>query len=227
MTSPRPPLAAVLFDMDGVLCDSEPFICEAAIRMFRETHGVEAKPEDFVPFVGAGEDRYLGGVAAKHGVTLVMPRDKVRTYTIYLEIIRGRLHPLPGVADFIADCRRLGWKTAVATSADRMKMEGNLREIGLPPGSFDAHVMGEMAARKKPHPDLFLAAAAALGVEPARCVVVEDAPNGLEAARAAGMRRLGIASSFTAGQLTAAGAEFVAADLAEARRWLPALAGRG
>ncbi|MCE5199878.1 HAD hydrolase-like protein, partial [bacterium] len=58
-------IRGIIFDMDGVLVDSEPFICEAAMRMFAE-HGITVKPEDFLPFVGAGEDRYVGGVAEKY-----------------------------------------------------------------------------------------------------------------------------------------------------------------
>jgi len=209
-------LRAVIFDMDGVLCDSEPFIFEAACRMFLERHARVVQPADFRPFVGMGEDRFLGGVAGKHGVTLDLPSDKVRTYEIYLEIIRGRLRPLRGVPEFIAAARGRGLRLAVATSADRMKMEGNLREIGLAPASFDACVMGEMVARKKPHPDLFLRAAELIGAAPEACLVVEDAPNGLEAARAAGMRRLGLTTSFPAVALAAAGAEHTAPDLAAA-----------
>ena len=76
--------------------------------------------------------------------------------------------------------------------------------------------MGEMVARKKPHPDIFLRAAELIGVAPESCLVVEDAPNGLEAARAAGMRRLGLTTSFDAATLAAAGAEHTAPDLARA-----------
>ena len=125
-------IAGVIFDMDGVLVDSEPFIAEAAVRMFAEK-GVAVRPDDFRPFIGTGEDRFLGGVAEARGVALEMPRDKDRTYEIYLELIRGRLKPLPGVAKFIGRCRTLGLKLAVASSADRVKVEGNLRELGLPP----------------------------------------------------------------------------------------------
>jgi beta-phosphoglucomutase-like phosphatase (HAD superfamily) len=87
--------------MDGVLVDSEPFICEAAMRMFETTYGQIVKREDFAPFVGAGEDRFIGGVAEKYGISLSMPRDKFRTYEIYLDIIRGRLDPLPGAVGFV------------------------------------------------------------------------------------------------------------------------------
>ena len=78
----------VLFDMDGVLVDSEVFICRAACMMFEES-GLKVRPEDFLPFVGTGENRYLGGVAEKYGFAIEINEAKERTYDIYLEIIRG------------------------------------------------------------------------------------------------------------------------------------------
>lgn len=210
----EPLIRGIIFDMDGVLCDSEPFICEAACRMFAERHGVPVQAEDFVPFVGAGEDRYLGGVAAKHGISLVLPADKDRTYAIYLDIIRGRLKPLAGVTEFVVDCRRRGLKLAVATSADLIKMRGNLREIQLSVNTFDACVNGSEIERKKPDPEIFLSAAHKLALSPSRCLVVEDAPNGIQAAIAAGMRALGITTSFEPEMLKKAGANWVACDLA-------------
>ena len=201
--------------MDGVLCDSEPFICEAACRMFAESHGVTVSPEDFEPFVGAGEDRYLGGVAQQHHVTLHMPADKQRTYAIYLDIIRGRLDPLPGVVQFISDCRARGLKLAVATSADRVKMRGNLEQIGVAPEAFDACVTGSDVTHKKPHPEIFLAAAEQLGLAGDACLVVEDAPNGIRAAKAAAACCLGLTTSFAAGLLRSAGADWVAHDLSQ------------
>ena len=204
----------VIFDMDGVLCDSEPFICEAACRMFAERHNVTVSPEDFLPFVGAGENRYLGGVAEKHGVKLDLEPDKARTYAVYLEIIKGRLGPLPGVIEFVRECRRCGLKLAVATSADRVKLEGNLREIGLAIETFDVTVNGLQIERKKPHPDIFQLAAKRLGLSPETCLVVEDAPNGVQAAKAAGCKCLGLTTSFSESLLRQAGADWIAPNLA-------------
>ncbi|MCX6997206.1 MAG: HAD-IA family hydrolase [Kiritimatiellaeota bacterium] len=212
-----PPCRGIIFDMDGVLCDSEPLIAEAAGRMFREKYGAPVQPEDFQPFIGTGEARFLGGVAEKYGVRLEPAADKARTYAIYLELIRGRLRPLPGALDFVADSRARGLRLAVATSADRVKLDGNLREIGLSPTLFDALVTGSEVPRKKPHPDIFLRAAEKLGLPPADCLVVEDAPSGLQAGRAAGCRCLGLTTSFAAAVLTAAGANWIAADLEHAR----------
>jgi HAD superfamily hydrolase (TIGR01509 family) len=200
--------------MDGVLTDSEPFILDAATRMFAERYRVAVKHDDFLPFTGAGEDRFIGGVAQKYGIQLSMPDDKLRTYAIYLEIIQGRLQPLAGAVDFLEDCRRRKLKCAVATSADRIKMQGNLKEIGIPLERFDAIVTGSEIERKKPDPQCFQVAAERLGLSNARCIVVEDAVNGVKAGRAAGSRVLGITTSFDAATLRAAGADWIAADLA-------------
>lgn len=205
-------IEAVVFDMDGVLVDSEPFICEAAIRMFAE-RGLSVKPEDFIPFVGAGENRYVGGVAEKYGFPIDIERDKARTYAIYHQIVRGKLEPLPGVHDFISRARDKGLKLAVASSADRVKIATNLRELKLASDTFDVIVSGLDVVKKKPDPEIFLAAAAQLGVEPVGCLVVEDAVNGVAAARAAGMRCLGITTSFSADELAA---DWHAHSLAEA-----------
>ena len=206
-------IKAVIFDMDGVLVDSERYICDAAIRMLAE-EGVTARPADFLPFVGAGEDRYLGGVAAHYGVTLDLLAAKARTYALYDSIVRGRLVPLPGVYAFLALCAQRKLLTAVATSADATKMHINLREIALPEGRFDALVNGLDVNEKKPHPGIFLTAAARLGVAPAACLVVEDAVNGVAAARAAGCRCLALTTTFSREALT--GADWFAATLADA-----------
>ena len=213
-------IQAVIFDMDGVLVDTEKFICEAGIKMFEEK-GITTQPDDFLDFVGMGENRYLGGVAEKYGVHLDLDQDKKRTYEIYDEIVKGRIEPLPGVLDFLQQCKELSLKTAVATSADRTKMEINLREMGLSEEHFNICVNGLEVERKKPHPDIFLFAAKQLGIPPEYCLVVEDAISGIEAGKAAGSKCLGLTTSFTAEQL--AKADWISNTLAdapsEAIRW--------
>jgi len=211
----QPPLAlpaGVIFDMDGVLVDSEPFICKAACMMFDEL-GLRVRPEDFVPFVGMGENRYLGGVAEHYRFQIDITQAKKRTYDIYLDIIRGRLQPLPGVHAFVEKCRLLGKKIAIASSADRRKVIGNLSEIHLPPDQFDAVITGEDVVHKKPNPEIFLLAASKLGLAPQHCLVVEDAVSGVAAAKAAGAVCLALTTSFARRQLQ--GADFFAPSLAE------------
>jgi len=202
----------VLFDMDGVLIDSEEYICRAAIEMFREK-GIDAKPEDFVPFVGMGENSYLGGVAHKYRLEPDIIELKARTYYIYESITHGKLNPLPGAIEFIDRCRKKRLKLALATSADRMKMEINLREMGLPESIFNATVNGLEVERKKPYPDIYLEAASRLGLKPEECLVVEDAVSGVRAGKAAGCKCLALTTSFKAEELKEA--DWICGTLAE------------
>jgi HAD superfamily hydrolase (TIGR01509 family) len=206
-------LKGVIFDMDGVIVDSEKFICEAAMKMFAE-HNLIVKPEDFLPFVGAGEDRYIGGVAEKYGLAIDIEEAKRRTYQIYGELVKGRLEPLPGVCEFIRKAREKGLKLAVASSADRIKININLTEAGIPPETFDVIVSGQDVVNKKPDPEIFLTAAGRLGLSPSECLVVEDAVNGVAAAKAGGFRCLALTTSFTPEEL--AGADWIVPTLAEA-----------
>lgn len=203
----------VILDMDGVLVDSEPFICCAACRMFAEL-GLEVKPEDFTPFIGTGEDRFIGGAAEKYNFPLDLKSAKKRTYDIYLEIIKGALKPLPGVFQFVNHCRALGKKLAVASSADARKVKGNLAETGLSANIFEAVITGEDVIRKKPNPDIFLLAAERLNLKAQHCLVVEDAVSGVAAAKAAGAKCLALTTSFDRRAL--AGADFFATDLSQA-----------
>lgn len=195
--------AAVIFDMDGVLTDSEPLINEAAVAMFHE-RGVPVHPDDFLPFVGTGENRYIGGVAEKHGVSLDIEAAKHRTYEIYLALVPAKLRAFPGAVEKARAFRAAGLRLAVASSADRIKIQANLDRIGLPMTWWDAVVSAEDAVHKKPAPDLFLAAARRLGVAPAQCTVIEDAINGIQAALAAGMRCIAVAQTFPPHLLSAA-----------------------
>lgn len=193
-------IKGVLFDMDGVLVDSEPFICKAAIMMFEEL-GVKVTDEDFLPFVGTGENRYIGGVAENYGIDIDIEQVKRRTYEIYEKIVRDRLVPLPGVHEFITKCRERGFKMALATSADRIKMEVTLREIKLSPDIFDSIITGLDVVKKKPFPEIYIKAAGNIGLRPEECLVAEDAVSGIRAGKSAGCRCLGITSSFNASDL--------------------------
>jgi len=203
----------VFFDMDGVIVDSEKYIAKASCMMFAEK-GLKVTRKDFEPFIGTGEDRFIGGVAEKYNFPLDIKTAKLRVYDIYLEIIKGNLKPLPGVHEFLKKCRDMSKRSALASSADLRKVEGNLIEIGLSLKSFDTVITGDNVVHKKPDPEIFLLAAKRLNLNPKDCLVIEDAVNGVAAAKAAGARCLGITSSFSRQQLK--DADFFAASLADA-----------
>ena len=205
-------MRAFIFDMDGVLCDSEAVIAAAACRLFKERYNVAVTAEDFAPFIGTGEERYLCGVAEKVGISLTMPDDKNETYRLYAEIAREQMNPIRGVVEFLHRSAAAGIRLAVATSADEFKMHVNLTAIGVEEELFNARVTGCQVEHKKPAPDIFLKAAELLDCTPAECIVFEDAENGVQAAKAAGMKCCGITSSFSADRLAAAGADWTASD---------------
>jgi len=203
-------LKGILFDMDGVLLDSEEYICQAGVEMYREK-GHRVDPEAFLEFTGMGENRYLGGVAEKYGIPFDLEKDKARTYEIYEKLVRGKLKAYQGVRAFIQACLDRGLKIAVASSADPTKVMINLKEIGIPAHTFGAVVTGLDVIHKKPAPDVFLEAASRLGLDPAHCLVIEDAVSGVAAGKAAGSKVLALTTSFSAEQLQAA--DFIAPGL--------------
>ncbi len=198
--------------MDGVLIDSEKYIRDAAMQMFKEK-GLTVNPEDFKPFVGKGENRYIGGVAEKYNFDVDIEEVKARTYALYEQVSNNKLYPLPGVYEFMKKCKEKGLKIAVATSADEIKMNINLRAIGLN-NSFDATVNGLEVEHKKPRPDIYIHAAGLLDVEPSECLVVEDAVSGVQAGKRAGAKVLALLTSFSKEEL--GDADWICNDLSDA-----------
>lgn len=187
---------AVLFDMDGVLIDSEACMAKNGVRTLRE-FGVEAEERDFADFVGCGETRYLGGVAEKYGVAY-RPEMKVRLYEIYADYVQAEANIPEGVLDVLRTLREKGYRLAVCSSADRVKVMMNLRAIGADDTFFDRIVTGTDIQRQKPDPEIYLTGAAGVGFQPQECVVIEDAPSGIRAAHAAGCEAIGLSTSFSA-----------------------------
>jgi HAD superfamily hydrolase (TIGR01509 family) len=155
-------------------------------------------------------------VAEKFGITgFEIERDKAQTYTIYEEIVKGKIKPLPGAVEFVRRCRELGFKTALGTSTDYIKMTINLKEIGFVPNEqfFDALVNGLDVERKKPFPDIFLEAARRINITPEHCWVIEDSVGGIQAAKAAGMRCLALLTTFNEENVKNAGPDMIVQDL--------------
>lgn len=202
--------------MDGVLVDSEPVILAAAIRGLAD-FGVIAQPEDFIPFIGAGEIKFIGGVAEKYGVAY-QPAMKDRVYEIYLQIVEQTLGLYPGTPEHLQRLSNAGLRLALASSADRIKVDANLRVAGIPADRFAVLLSAEDVRQKKPHPEIYATAAARLSLPPEQCVVVEDALNGIRAAKAAGMRCYALTTTFTPAELKKECPDYIAADLGEVCR---------
>jgi len=193
----------LIFDMDGVLGDTEPPCAEAAIQMFRDLYGVEAKVEDFAPYIGTGAIRYLEGPAETFGIEIDTPRAVAFATERFIALL-DEIEDIsfPGVHDLIDTVSNdPEWRLAIATSSPENKARPTLKAAQIDLEKFQAFINGDMVERKKPDPEIYLTAAQALGIDPADCVVVEDAVEGIKAAKAAGMKCIAITNSFPADRL--------------------------
>jgi len=190
------PFRAVIFDMDGVIADSEPTYREAINLMLAPT-GHRMSEQQYEEVIGTSVHFTWRTIQETFGIEGDV-EEYVRRYDRALvDLLRRPLPPLPGVRELLAELRRRGLPAALATSSWKRWAEALLQATGLD-GAFEAVVWREMAERPKPAPDLFLRAAALVGVEPGRCLVLEDTAPGLEAARAAGMLAVQVRSASTA-----------------------------
>ncbi|KAF7817977.1 protein SUPPRESSOR OF QUENCHING 1, chloroplastic isoform X1 [Senna tora] len=208
-------VSAVLFDMDGVLCNSEDLSRRAAVDVFAEM-GVQVTVEDFVPFMGTGEANFLGGVASVKGVKGFDPKAaKQRFFEIYLDKYAKPESGIgfPGAFELISQCKSKGLKVAVASSADRIKVDANLAAAALPLSMFDAIVSADAFENLKPAPDIFLAASRILNVSPSECIVIEDALAGVQAAKAAQMRCIAVRTTLSDEALESAGPTLIRDDI--------------
>lgn len=202
-----------LFDMDGVLVDSEPVITAASIAGLAE-YGVHAKPDDFIPFIGAGEDRFVGGVAEKYGAVYRVEMKKT-VYEKYLEIVDKQLSVYPNTISTLNALREAGHILGLASSADKIKIDANLKAAAIDRDLFSTIIGGEDVKQKKPFPDIYLMAAERLGANPSDCIVIEDAKNGIAAAKAANMRCVAVTTSFTRKELQNDEPDFIIDDISE------------
>jgi HAD superfamily hydrolase (TIGR01509 family) len=177
----------VVFDCDGTLVDSEPLAGEAW-RLVLDPYGYTITDEDVANVVGrpyAYTHAYLAERVELPDAETFWPQLRRELF----RLLDTRLQPFPDAVAAVADLQVRGVRVGVASSSVRERLDRTLARAGL---AFDVTVAGDEVEHGKPAPDMFLLAAERLGVDPARCVVVEDSPPGVAAGRAAGMRTLGV-----------------------------------
>ena len=183
--------AAVIFDCDGTLVDSEPLARRAWERSLA-SYGYVLRDEEYAGVIGLSYER-THAFFAERIPGLAAPERFWDGYSGTLfELFDAELEVFDDALETVRDVRSAGVAVAVASSSPRERLDRTLRRAGLA-GTFAVTVAGDEVARGKPAPDMFLAAAARLGAAPARCVVVEDTGPGVAAALAAGMRTIGVA----------------------------------
>jgi HAD superfamily hydrolase (TIGR01509 family) len=211
-----PMMRGAIFDLDGTIVDNMAIHMEA-FAVFCERHGLHPLTVDDRKRLDGRRNRDI--FPDLFGRTLT--DDEQREFAeekeaLYRQLSIGRLVPVNGLVDLLDCLATKGIPVAVATSAPPDNVSHTLAEIGLA-ARFACIVRSDQVPRGKPFPDVFLAAAARLDVPPADCVAFEDAPIGIVAARAAGMRTVAISNSFPPEVFLAptVGADMVVRDFAD------------
>ena len=208
---------AVIFDLDGLLVDSEPLQIHAW-REYLSGFGAELTPAMLSEMYGLRLTdssevvvRLLELPVTAHEVA----RDRD---ALFLSLVPGNIEARPGAREIVKELQRRGTRIALATSGHRRYVDLALESAAIP-REFDVEVTGEMVTLGKPDPETFLTAARELGIEPNRCLVLEDSPNGIRAAKAAGMVCIAIPNDDTSG-LDLTMADAVLASLKDVLPWL-------
>ena len=227
MTRPisLPKLKAVLFDMDGLIVDTEPIHFQA-FRQYMKNHGVDMPESMMADFIGLPEADNLRDLKAKYRLDTSLEQMVAERRVIYLDLIRTLpLRVFPGFWEFSAAARERGLKQAVVSSAPQEQVEIVLSRLfeGRPDGPaascFDGIVTGDDIHRNKPAPDIYLEGATRVGAAPDRCLALEDSPPGAQSAVSAGMTAIAIPNEYTEG-LDFPGAAAVLPSLDAARDYL-------
>ncbi|MVM28589.1 HAD-IA family hydrolase [Spirosoma sp. HMF4905] len=205
---------AALFDMDGVLIDNTDFHVNAWLQ-FAQHHNRPLTKDQYVENingrVSADSMAYVFQRPISPGELIVLTEEKE---AIYRELYRPHLQPAPGLLDFLGALKAQGVKLAVGTSAPESNVRFTLDGLPLRP-YFDAIVDSSMIHKGKPDPEIYLTAAARVGVEAARCVVFEDAFAGIEAGIRAGMKVIALATTHTRNELVDTGASLIVDDFTQ------------
>jgi len=199
-------LYGLIFDVDGVIADTEAVNAGVSIKVFADLFGVEGVVrEDFEAGLGRGAQEYVKAAARVHGMELTDEQVEEATQLrqeYFLDILSEEpLPPLPGVLELMEKAaQREDFRVAIATSGTLDKSSAVLNAAKVPYQQM-VYINGNDVKNKKPDPELFLLAAAGIGIDPTNCVVIEDAPNGIQAAKAAGARCIAVTNSADAAKL--------------------------
>jgi HAD superfamily hydrolase (TIGR01509 family) len=184
-------IQTVIFDMDGVIIDSEPVYFDIDKQMFEELN-IAVSFEEHCSYVGTSSQNMWTAIITKHGIADRPEELMRREYGLYKEhlVNANDLQPIDGVVKLINDLRENNFKLVLASSSRMETIDIVLNKFKLTE-FFMAKVSGSELAHSKPHPEIFLRAAQLIKSEPGECIVLEDSKNGVTAAKAAGMKCIG------------------------------------
>jgi HAD superfamily hydrolase (TIGR01509 family) len=188
-------IQAILFDLDDLMVNSAPFHMEASKRVFdRFGINIDEIPADVIKtYFGRRVSEIIEDIISHFNLDSKVDLNRIiqEREDLFLQMVKARLEPMPGLFELIETIKSLEIRRAVASSGTKKYVNAVLDKFGLQ-DFFEAIISGDMVTKGKPDPEVFLKAAAVLGVDPATCLVLEDATHGVAAAKAAGMYCIGV-----------------------------------
>lgn len=184
---------AILFDMDGLLVDSENLGIEVAILVCRNL-GIELTPEEQRAFIGITDEKFYKELFARRGLDLDVQKALQEHFAMYEQLLVSDLEPFPGAASLPKILKDQGRKIALVSGSTRHQIDIIFNSLGIA-DCFSVIVSCDDIAVSKPNPEGYLTAAKLLGEEPNNCIVLEDAESGIKAGKAAGMKVIGVVNA--------------------------------
>jgi beta-phosphoglucomutase family hydrolase len=187
-------IQTVIFDLDGVIIDSEPVHFKLEKQMLEELK-IAVSFEEHSSYVGMSSENMWEAIASKHNLTYCPEELVEKKHSLYINhLIREKnLYPIPKVAGLIKELYKNNFKLIIASSSPPEVIDAVLKKFNLS-NYFMATVSGTKLTHSKPHPEIFLRAAEIAKCKPQECVVIEDSENGVTAAKAAGMKCIGFSN---------------------------------
>lgn len=196
----------LIFDVDGVLADTEALSAQACTDAFRDLYQVEIPLDEHRAFIGSTPKHHVEGLARRRGIRI----NADKAVETHLQNFLRRLADAgdisyPGARKLIDDVTKYSeWRLALATGSGRTRSEATIAKVELDPTLFSAWVTGDDVNFAKPDPEIYLRTASRLGLFPRQCVVIEDSVAGLAAAKAASMHCIAVTNTFPGEALRAA-----------------------
>jgi HAD superfamily hydrolase (TIGR01509 family) len=215
-------MVAIILDMDGVIVDSEPLHLRTIHDIFKK-YGIRVTKKEYAErYAGTGAKHIIEGIFREHKIRMrsadINALIKRRT-AHYQRLIKGRLKTTPGFEIFFRALKSRGIPAAISSGGHRINVVGSLRAVGIRPKDFEAIITVDIVPQRKPHPQLFLAAARALHAKPSECTVFEDTAAGVQAAKRGKMKCVALLTTMTQSKLRAAGADLIVKDFRDKKLW--------